>query len=336
MLHRRVIYLLILAAALLFQVTNQNYLAYLLLTLTVLLPVLSLILSLPGMIGCRLSLSAAPAKLRRGEQGVWRLAVQNRVGLPLARLDVRLETACLFTGAREKRSMTFYGLTRRRPAERRVDAAHCGVLELSCARFRVWDYLGLFSWRLPAPESVRLLVEPVPADPGPLKIPEGPGVFVTREQAGRRGPGEDYELREYRPGDPLRRIHWKLSLKWDELIVREPSESVSPLPLLTFDHFGLPEEMDRVLDRLTGYSRALLALQRPHAVLWLDPSDASPCRCAVSDEKDLRDCLMAILSQPCAPSGQSILERPELFPAGGVAAFHIHVAAGKEGVADGP
>ena len=31
--------------------------------------------------------------------------------------------------------------------------------------------------------------------------------------AARRGPGEDYDLREYRPGDPLRSVHWKLSSK---------------------------------------------------------------------------------------------------------------------------
>ncbi len=34
---------------------------------------------------------------------------------------------------------------------------------------------------------------------------------------------EPGEIRAYRPGDPVRRIHWKLSAKKDELLIREPA-----------------------------------------------------------------------------------------------------------------
>jgi len=323
---RRVLYLLALCAALLFQITNDNYLAHLLLGLVLALPLLSLALSLPSMLTCRLSLSADPGSLRRGERGGWRLWVECPTGLPLARLSVRLETASRFTGERERRNVTLYGRAQgwvQRPA----DTSHCGLLELSCGKARVWDCLGLFSRRVPLPEPARLLVGPVPQDPGPVRIPESPAAHPRRTQTGAGSAGEDYDLREYRPGDPLRRVHWKLSSKWDELIVREPLEDVTPLPLLVFDHFGAPGELDEVLDRLTGLSRALLAVQRPHAILWLDPDHASPCRREVTCEKDLRDCLLAVLSQPCPATGPSIADRPELLGGGGAV---LRVCAGEQ------
>lgn len=38
---------------------------------------------------------------------------------------------------------------------------------------------------------------------------------------------EVFELREYQPGDSIRTIHWKLSEKFDTVLVREPSDTSS-------------------------------------------------------------------------------------------------------------
>ena len=69
MLFRRFVYLLTLTGVLLFQITNDNYFGQFLLALWIALPLLSLALSLPGMTGCRLELSAAPAALLGLDKG---------------------------------------------------------------------------------------------------------------------------------------------------------------------------------------------------------------------------------------------------------------------------
>ncbi len=329
MVLRRLIYCMALAGVLLFQITNENYLAHFLLALMVALPLLSLALSLPGMAGCRLSLSAAPPHLTRGDRGMWRLSVENRSLLPLARLSLRLETRNLLTGASRRQKLALSGVIRRAPEEFPVDAAHCGLLEFRVRKVRVWDYLGLFSLPCTQPQCARLSVDPVPVSPGPVNIPEGQGVRPQSSGAARRGPGEDYDLREYRPGDPMRSVHWKLSSKWDELIVRERAETVTPLPMLAFDWSGPPDRLDRVLDRLSGLSRALLAVQRPHVLVWLDQA-GDPVRRVVNDEKDLRDSLLVLLSAPAPASTPSIMDKPELLSAGAGPAFCIHVTAGEE------
>ena len=124
MIHRRIVYALVLAAALLFQITNDNYLGFFLLALVLLLPVLSLILSLPGMTGCRLTLAAQPAILSRGQEGNWLLSARNRTGLPLSRITVRLEIRDLLSGTCRKESRAFTGVASRKPVRR---PAHGGT-----------------------------------------------------------------------------------------------------------------------------------------------------------------------------------------------------------------
>lgn len=323
MIHRRIIYGLTLVAVFLFQITNQNYLAHFLLILCIALPLLSLAISLPGMLSCRLRLAAEPDAVSRGEEAQWTLSVENRAGLPIPRLLLRLESRNRFTGRREKSRLVLSGLVRRKPLTRPAHTDRCGLLEFKVTKVRVYDCLGLFSIRRPLPEAARLLSLPVPVDPGPLNLPEGQGVRLTPAGAAKGGWGEDYDLREYRPGDPMRSVHWKLSSKWDELIVREPVDTCVPLPLLTFDRFGPFDLLEPVLDRLLGYCQALLAVQRPHAVLWLD--DEVPSLHTISDLKDLRDCLLAILSSPAPEGGVSILDRPELIRVPGQNVFHLHI-----------
>lgn len=331
MLYRRIIYGAVLVGVFLFQITNENYLAHFLLALCIVMPLVSLALSLPGMLGCRLTVSAVPTALSRGEAGWWQLSVGAPVGLPLARITLRLTEQNLLTGETRKRRLAMSGVARRKPVELSAPTGHCGLLELRVNKARVYDYLGLFSRRLDRPTPARLLCRPIPAAMEPPAIPEGQGMRPTSGSAARRGPGEDYDLREYRPGDPMRSVHWKLSSKWDELIVRERAETVVPLPLLTLDRFGGPELLDQLLDKLLGLSRALLDVQRPHAVLWLDGA-GEPRLHTISDEREYAQCVLALLNTPAPLTGPDLDGRPELLhgPDGPVFRIHVDLEGGED------
>ena len=353
MAHRRFAYLLALAGALLFQIVNENYLAHFLLVLCVALPLLSLALSLPGMLGCRLALSADPTALDRGSKGRWLVCVEPSNALPLSQLTIRLVGEDLLTGQREHRRLVLSGVARRRPVELEASTLHCGLLELRVRKAKVCDYLGLFSLPVPRPpppprrgrphparggraprpgegypprpRPAHLLCLPIPAEVELPALPEEGSAPPDSVRAARLGPGDDYDLRAYRPGDPMRSVHWKLSSKWDELIVREQVQATAPVPLLALDRFGPPEVLDRLLDRLLGLSRALLDRQRPHAVLWLDGTGRPQLR-AVSDERQLADCLWALMDAPAPLHGPSLKDRPELLRGPDGPAFPIHVA----------
>ena len=332
MLLRRIIYSLALIGVLLFHITNENYLGQFLLALCVALPVLSLALSLPGMMGCRLELSASPPSLERGGDGRWLASIESPNGLPLSRLTVRLAAEHLLTGESDHRRLILSGIARRRPVELAAPTDHCGLLELRVTKAKVCDYLGLFSLPVSLPQPARMVCRPIPVDVELPNIPEGQGSRAAPVSAARLGPGEDYDLRDYRPGDPMRSVHWKLSSKWDELIVRERAETFIPLPLLTLDRFGPPETLDKLLDRTLSLSRSLLNVQRPHAVLWLD-KDGRPELHAVSDEKQFGDLLLDLLGAFAPSKGPALDDFPELLqgPSGPVFRLHITPEGGEDG-----
>lgn len=324
MVLRRLLYGLTLLGVLLFHITNENYLGQFLLALCLALPLLSLALSLPGLLGCRLELSALPAALERGEEGRWQVSIRTSSALPLARLTLRLTGENLLTGETDRKRMTLLGVTRRRPARLAASTAHCGLLELRVDRAWACDHLGLFSLPVPLPPPARMVCGPIPAQVQPPRIPEGQGARTTPASASQAGPGEDYDLRDYRPGDPMRSVHWKLSSKWDQLIVRERADTVTPLPLLSADRFGPPEELDKLLDNLTGMSRALLGVQRPHAVLWLD-AGGEPQLHPIADEREYTECLLALLSGPAPLIGPALDDFPELLHAPDGPVYRVHI-----------
>ncbi len=309
MWRRRLLYAFVLLCTLMGQLFDTGYLFHFLFIAALCLPLLGLAVSLPAMLGCRAFLMPSAPQVQRGEQARWTLRLEGRSRLPLARAACRVRAVNRTTGKIERFRLP---MGRSFPGGRRswvVDTGRCALLECRVRRLRVCDCLGLFTLPVRAPAPGTILVRPLPEDPGRLSLPEGAGM-PTPVPRGKSASGEDYELRPYREGDSLRTIHWKMSAKRDSLVTREALEDKRPLPVLTFDCFGPPAQVDRVLDRLMGHSMALLDQERPHEIRWADPASGAVRRYGVASERDWTACLTAILSSPIPALGHSILDTP--------------------------
>ena len=320
---RRLLYALTLLAALLGQLFDVGYLFHFLFFAVLALPVLSLLVSLPAILGCRAALEPGELRVRRGGRLEWTLRLRSRTGLPLARVSCRLTAENRMTGERVRLRLP---MNRVLPAGGRslvMAADRCGLVECRAEGLRVCGCLGLLALPLPPPPPAAVLVYPVPESPGILELPEGLGTPQPLPR-GKSPSGEDYELRPYREGDSLRTVHWKMSAKRDELVTRELLEDRRPLPVLTIDHFGAAETVERALDRLAGYALALLELERPFQVRWAHPVTGEARRRDVTDADGWEDCLTALLSDPAPLTGRSILDSP-LVPDQDQVLHHIHI-----------
>ena len=312
MLFRRTIYLLALLGALLAQLFDVGYLAHYLFVLTLSLPLAGLALSLPAMLGCRPRLLPRHPQVQRGGRAAWLLILDNRFPLPLARASCRFQIQCATTGESRKLRKAEEGVFPGLAIPLSVSADHCGRLECRVRRIWVCDCLGLFALPVRPPHPAAVLVEPVPAQTDLPPVPAQKALPVPR---GFARAGEDYELRDYRPEDSVRAIHWKLSAKRDQLIVREPLAGQQPLPVLIFDHLGPPEALDESIDRVAGLSLAFQRRGQPHEIRWAHPVSGRTRRFVVADTPGWQRCLAAILSDPAPDRGCSLLEQPAA-PAG--------------------
>ena len=99
MAYRRIAYAALLGGAVLFQIVFRFYLSTFTLALVLLLPLLSVLLSLPSVLGCTLLLTSAAPTVVQGEDAVFQVRLRSRTRLPLPRLQARLHWSNQLTGA---------------------------------------------------------------------------------------------------------------------------------------------------------------------------------------------------------------------------------------------
>jgi uncharacterized protein (DUF58 family) len=166
-----------------------------------------------------------PAETRQGVDTPVHLTVVNRgraVRWGIVAHDEHIGGASVYVGTVRPGERVEVGTVRDAP---RRGEARTGWVELrSAAPFGVAERRR----RLPADVTTLVL---------PRVVPLGPLAFIdlasSREAAtetdGRRGQGPEYlGVREFRPGDPIRQVHWRLTARHGELVVRDLEEHRVP------------------------------------------------------------------------------------------------------------
>ena len=327
---RRILYAVLVGMAVLFQIFFRFYLSTFVLVLILVLPILSLLLALPGWMGSMASAVPDASLVTVGGSARFRIILYHSSFLPLIRPRVRLGWTNQLTGESGESKLT---LTARKPAELTVPAAHCGRLVCRVEGAACCDLLGLFPLPVRKGPERAVLILPVHLElEGKEELAAGENAGTVLRPRPGGGPGEDYDLREYRVGDPLRSVHWKLSSKKDELVVRETLEPQQAAIVVTYDHFGPPEDLDRTFAQLWALSRWLLQQDRPHHIQWASPLTGVAEDRAVDSPNALLACLDGAFSTPAPLEGRSILDGALRLPGGGKVR-HLHVTP--EGVEGG-
>lgn len=102
------------------------------------------------------------------------------------------------------------------------------------------------------------VIMPIPQKPELLPDNQSAVILGYKPKPGG-GFSDDYELREYRSGDSLKSVHWKLSSKYDELMVKAPSEAIYKKLVIKPEITDNPDTNDFVLARFIYVCSALLA-----------------------------------------------------------------------------
>ena len=248
---RRIVYAIALAGSIFFFVLYPLWFAWYLLLLMLLLLPFDLLISLPGMLSRSISLSS-PKILETGEDGIVVLTTHQKSGFPARCVKIWLKiSGDDFTIWRR----FVFSADEGGRYEVSIDTARTGVTVFESKRIWTVSILGLVC--LPKNLDLRtsVLVLPPPAKPPhTVALPRG---IVLRPKPGG-GFAEDYDLRPYRLGDPIRAVHWKVSAKFDALIIREPLVPPSHSRLLHAVQWNGAKERDLILSRLRWVSDYLL------------------------------------------------------------------------------
>ena len=308
MRNARLIYLAALLGAVIFCILNGRWLSWFLLLTLAATPLLSLLVSLPAMRSTRMELRA-PARLPVGcEASVSASICGKWLQLPF---HVKLSVFQPLTG--EIRLIT---------PGKALPTDHCGGLIIAAETAFCCDLLGLWRHKLPQLSPLRVYVMPTPV---PHEVPSDLAQYLAFAWKPKAGGGysEQHELREYRPGDNLNQIHWKLSAKTGDLIIREPMEPLHNRMLLTMDLRGTPAELDRKLGQLLWMGEYLLGESLKYSVLAL--TGDGPLEQEVTSLPALQTCMERLLCAPCATAGTILTHNTP-------AVWHCHIGGAPDEV----
>jgi len=233
-----------------FYLAYREWLGWLLLAALLCLPVLSLLLSLPGMLTLKLRI-VCPAAVPMGEAVAVNVAGRCWFPMPVFRCRIHItrtltaEQYCLRLG-------DFL------PTE------HCGTLICQVKKGWVYDYLGLFRISVGEVPVRKMVVRPEEI-PVQMDVSAQQRQVVWKPKPGG-GFAENHELRLYRPGDQLNQIHWKLTAKTGKPIIREPMIPAGRRPMVSLCLTGTAGQLDEKFGRLLGACRQLLMNNVSHEI----------------------------------------------------------------------
>lgn len=208
--------------------------------------------------------------VQRGEDVQLTVTVQHRGIIPIAPMLLELyatpdtpETAVRLKdapGRTQRLTLPFHG-------------THVGVSSPGVKSCTMEDLFGFFSLtKTPGTAQSELLVLPMPFSVEPLAFAPGDSGLETMARA-TEDVTSPSDIRGYLPGDALKKIHWKLSARKNELVVRRFEEPVLPDALVLMDcsqppSWGHPEAEADVRDALLETAASVMDSQMnsDHAV----------------------------------------------------------------------
>lgn len=154
-----------------------------------------------------------------------------------------------------------------------VSARHVGQFKAGVRRVEISDIFGLFCFckKSALDDSALVLPRPFEIDKPRFCIGDEGNAALSRTQEDNTSP-ED--TRTYLPGDALKRVHWKLSMRKQELLVRKYETPAPPDTLILMD-CAAPEG-DLSVEQRSAVRDALC--ETAVAVARLQMADQSPVR----------------------------------------------------------
>ena len=192
-----------------------------------------------------------------------------------------------------------------------------GNIIITLEGIRFFDYLKIFSLRRKFTKELKIAVLPSYYELTENEITLKSSQLIESDTYSpvRKGddPSEVFEIREYREGDRLQRIHWKLSRKQNQLMIKEFSDPVN-CSIVIFISLGVPKKesnlfyLDAILECALSLSYSFLIKQQLHYLSWFNKEHGVCKRVRITHEKDLYEAIDGLLQ------AYSYTEETEVLP----------------------
>lgn len=282
MIKYRIIYGLICLALCLFFIYCDSYVPLLVIIVFFSLTILSIISVAVNSKKVTVETVASHPVINMGEksEAQFGIKISNKYFLPISAVLFRVMFDDMQeSGGTEKRLSTTVCAYETRTIYAMVSTEHCAYIRCRISDMYICDAFGLTRWKVKKGVfTSHMTVMPIMAQQSVI----GDYPSVNTEDSDRYAdrkkgidPAQVFEVREYDEGDDMRKIHWGLSSKYDELMVKEFSQPISENCVIVIETGTAPDTPDNrkaVTDRLMSVfmklADELIRSEQMFSVYW--------------------------------------------------------------------
>ncbi|MDD3403884.1 MAG: DUF58 domain-containing protein [Hespellia sp.] len=191
----------------------------------------------------------------------------------------------------------------------------CGRIEMQFSKVAAYDIMGLFSRKIPLIQTYDFTIYPEVINMG-VRLGNLPTAKNLGDHYDQNRKGQDvtevFGIRDYQDGDSPRSIHWKLSSKWDQLVVREFSHPSNYDTLVLYDP-TFPEKkvkyhevVNSVLGVTASISKSLMSQNLAHHVGGVSRAKFTDSR--VEDKPTYMQALANMMSTVLPDVNENVLD----------------------------
>ncbi len=323
----RLFYVILLIASIIFYIMYLGDFALVLLIAVIAIPVFMFISLFITKRNISVELTVNSSSVQKNQSFPVQIKVDNKSIFPVGKAEANIEYFNLFNcdpvnfilhmpiQARNEQNAIF-----------QLNSKFCGILKVRCAGVTIYDPLKLFKFTVGKNIGINISVMPegheisgqvVYSD----KVNDESNIFSEYK------PGDDpsqvFDLRNYNPGDKLNRIHWKLSSKKDEFIVKDYSLPID-VPCLIFIDLKSDNEaayklpvLDTIIESLLSLSQFLIENEKNHTVVFYNFREHDFTELTVTDSDSLALAVKTLVlsldnTVLCPPSSNYFAENKSL------------------------
>lgn len=208
------------------------------------------------------------------------LCISNRSIFPVGKAEAIVEYFNIFNNqvncielhfpvqARNDQRLTF-----------KLSSRFCGKIKIRSAYITIYDPIRLFKCKVGKNIGAEIVILPEGHDINGIVVSSdrlNDESSVFSEYKPGDDPSEVFDLREYNAGDKLSRIHWKLTSKRDEFIVKEYSQPVDS-PAAVFLNLRCTEEseytlpiFDTLVEAFVSLSQFYIENEHQHTLIYFN------------------------------------------------------------------
>lgn len=299
MITKKMEYGALLLAAFVYHIFIVDYISFWILAFFVMLPLVSLLITALAMRGVTAEIIVKNAPIQKNEALQIQLKVYNKFFSLACRVRVRLTIKNELLNQEQTQMFFMTANYSGQTVEQIISSQYCGVLSCNIAELRIYDALGIFSFRKKVESNYFIVVLPsaYPLMAINSTILQNVQSNISSRIMKGNDPSELMDIREYRDGDRHVKIHWKLSIKYNQLIVKDFGDPVSNDVLMMVDlNCTSNVQLSGLLDVVYSISSFLIENQITYEMKWYDSLHEHIVHTNITQRNDMELELENILS----------------------------------------